>query len=65
MFLLPAGKRRQQIEDYLFRRIRPALPIIGPDGHAASVKWADPLPTRIPRPRRSPRSMTWCWLPVM
>jgi tRNA(fMet)-specific endonuclease VapC len=29
MLLLPAGKRRKQIEDYLFQRIRPALPIIG------------------------------------
>jgi len=35
MFLLPAGKRRDQIEDYLFRRIRPALPIIGFEEHAA------------------------------
>ena len=29
MLLLPASKRRDQIEDYLFRRIRPSLPIIG------------------------------------
>ena len=35
MFLLPAGKRRDQIEDYLFRRIRPALPIIGFEEGAA------------------------------
>lgn len=35
MFLLPAGKRRDQIEDYLFRRIRPALPIIGFEDRAA------------------------------
>ena len=35
MCLLPAGKRRDQIEDYLFRRIRPALPIIGFEEHAA------------------------------
>ncbi len=35
MFLLPAGKRRDQIEDYLFRRIRPALPIIGFEERAA------------------------------
>ena len=35
MFLLPAGKRRDQIEDYLFRRIRPALPIIAFDERAA------------------------------
>ncbi|MFY9974932.1 MAG: type II toxin-antitoxin system VapC family toxin [Chromatiaceae bacterium] len=35
MLLLPAGKRRDQIEDYLFRRIRPALPIIGFDERAA------------------------------
>jgi tRNA(fMet)-specific endonuclease VapC len=35
MFLLPAGKRRDQIEDYLFRRIRPALPVIGFEERAA------------------------------
>jgi tRNA(fMet)-specific endonuclease VapC len=35
MYLLPAGKRRDQIEDYLFRRIHPALPIIGFDERAA------------------------------
>ena len=35
MLLLPAGKRRDQIEDYLFRRIRPALPIIGFEEPAA------------------------------
>jgi tRNA(fMet)-specific endonuclease VapC len=35
MFLLSAGKRRDQIEDYLFRRIHPALPIIGFDERAA------------------------------
>jgi len=35
MFLLPSGKRREQIEDYLFRRIRPALPILGFEERAA------------------------------
>lgn len=35
MLLLPAGRRREQIEDYLFRRIRPSLPIIGFDERAA------------------------------
>ncbi len=35
MFLLPAGKRRDQIEDYLFQRIRPGLPIIGFEERAA------------------------------
>ncbi len=35
MFILPAGKRREQIEEYLFRRIRPALPIIGFEERAA------------------------------
>jgi tRNA(fMet)-specific endonuclease VapC len=35
MFLLPAGKRRDQIEDYLFQCIRPALPIIGFEERAA------------------------------
>lgn len=35
MYLLPAGKRRAQIKDYLFRRILPALPIIPFDERAA------------------------------
>ena len=35
MFLLPAGKRRDQIEDYLFGCIRPALPILNFDEQAA------------------------------
>ena len=35
MFLLPAGKRRDQIEDYLYRRIRPAVPIISFEERAA------------------------------
>ena len=33
--LLPAGRRREQIEDYLFRRIRPSLPILGFEERAA------------------------------
>ena len=35
MRLLPAGRRREQIEDYLFRRIRPSLPILGFEERAA------------------------------
>ena len=35
LFLLPAGKRRDQIEDYLFQRIHPSLPIIGFEQDAA------------------------------
>lgn len=35
MFLLPPGARRAQIEDYLFRRIRPTLPILALDERAA------------------------------
>ena len=35
MYLLPAGKRRDRIEDYLFRRILPVLPIIAFDQSAA------------------------------
>ena len=35
LWLLPAGKRREQIEDYLFHRVRPALPIIPFDERAA------------------------------
>ena len=35
MLLLPAGRRREQVEDYLFRRIRPSLPILGFEERAA------------------------------
>ena len=35
MWLLPAGKRREQIEDYLRRRVHPALPILPFDQRAA------------------------------
>lgn len=52
MFLLPAGKRRDQIEDYLFRRIRPALPIIGFDERAA--RWQAEQRASLPRAGRSP-----------
>jgi len=52
MFLLPAGKRRRQIEDYLFRRIRPALPIIGFEGRAA--QWQAEQRARLRQADRSP-----------
>jgi tRNA(fMet)-specific endonuclease VapC len=35
MLLLPLGKRRDRIEDYLFRRVRPAIPLIDFDERAA------------------------------
>jgi tRNA(fMet)-specific endonuclease VapC len=35
LYLLPAGKRRDRIEDYLFRRIQAVLPIIAFDESAA------------------------------
>jgi len=35
MHLLPAGKRLDRIEDYLFRRVRPAIPLIDFDERAA------------------------------
>ncbi|MTW22430.1 type II toxin-antitoxin system VapC family toxin [Allochromatium palmeri] len=35
LFLLPPGKRRKHIEDYLFHRVRPTLPIIALDERAA------------------------------
>lgn len=35
MLLLPTGSRREQINDYLFRRVRPSLPIIDFDERAA------------------------------
>jgi tRNA(fMet)-specific endonuclease VapC len=37
MLLLPEGKRRHQIEDYLLYRVRPTLPILGFD--AAAARW--------------------------
>jgi tRNA(fMet)-specific endonuclease VapC len=52
MFLLPAGKRRNQIEDYLFRRIRPALPIIAFEERAA--KWQAEQRARLRQAGRSP-----------
>lgn len=52
MLLLPAGKRRDQIEDYLFRRIRPALPIIGFDERAA--RWQAEQRARLRQAGRSP-----------
>ena len=35
MLLLPAGRRREQIEDYLLHRVRPSLPILSFDATAA------------------------------
>ena len=37
MLLLPAGRRRTQIENYLLQRVRPSLPILGFD--AAAARW--------------------------
>jgi predicted nucleic acid-binding protein len=37
MLLLPEGKRRHQIEDYLLHRVRPIVPILGFD--AAAARW--------------------------
>jgi tRNA(fMet)-specific endonuclease VapC len=52
MFLLTAGKRRDQIEDYLFRRIRPALPIIGFEERAA--RWQAEQRARLRQAGKSP-----------
>ena len=52
MLLLPAGKRRDQIEDYLFRRIRPALPIIGFEERAA--RWQAEQRASLRQAGRSP-----------
>jgi len=52
MFLLPAGKRRDRIEDYLFRRIRPALPIVGFEERAA--RWQAEQRARLRQVGRSP-----------
>jgi len=52
MLLLPAGRRREQIEDYLFRRIHPTLPIIGFEERAA--RWQAEQRARLRRMGRSP-----------
>jgi len=52
MFLLPPGRRREQIEDYLFRRIHPSLPIIGFDERAA--RWQAEERARLRRRGRHP-----------
>jgi tRNA(fMet)-specific endonuclease VapC len=41
MFRLAPGRRRDQIEDYLFRRIRPSLPILSFDERAAHWQAAE------------------------
>jgi tRNA(fMet)-specific endonuclease VapC len=52
LFLLPAGRRRQQVEDYLFRRVRPALPILGFDEPAA--RWQAEQRARLRQTGRPP-----------
>jgi tRNA(fMet)-specific endonuclease VapC len=52
MLLLPKGKRRDQIEDYLFRRIRPALPIFGFEERAA--QWQAEQRARLRQAGRTP-----------
>lgn len=52
MLLLPAGRRREQIEDYLLRRIHPTLPIIGFEARAA--RWQAEQRARLRRMGRSP-----------
>lgn len=52
MFLLPSGKRRRQIEDYLFHRILPALPILGFEERAA--QWQAEQRARLRQAGRSP-----------
>jgi tRNA(fMet)-specific endonuclease VapC len=52
MLLLPLGRRREQIEDYLFRRVRPALPILSFDEPAA--QWQAEQRARLRQAGRSP-----------
>ncbi|WP_363184420.1 hypothetical protein [uncultured Thiocystis sp.] len=63
MLLLPPGRRREQVEDYLLRRVRPSLPILGFEEPAARwrrnsalacARRVDRRPTLTPRSRRSP-----------
>lgn len=63
MYLLPAGKRRDRIEDYLFRRILPVLPILAFDERAAQwqaeqrAPFAKSASTRPIRTRKSQPSL--------
>jgi len=52
MLLLFPGKRRRQIEDYLFQRILPALPIIGFEKDAS--QWQAERRARLRQAGRSP-----------
>lgn len=52
LFLLPPGARRAQIEDYLFRRIRPTLPILALDERAA--QWQAEQRARLRQAGKSP-----------
>jgi tRNA(fMet)-specific endonuclease VapC len=51
-FLLPPGRRREQIENYLFRRVLPALPILAFDASAA--QWQAEQRARLRRAGKSP-----------
>jgi tRNA(fMet)-specific endonuclease VapC len=70
MLLLPVGKRRDRIEDYLFRRVRPAIPLIELDERAAQWQAEERArlrqagsPRLIPTPRlrRWLLSTKWYW----
>jgi len=52
LYLLPPGRRRDQVEDYLFRRVRPSLPILGFDEPAAS--WQAQERARLRQAGRTP-----------
>lgn len=52
MLLLRPGRRREQIEDYLFHRIRPALPILPFD--EAAAQWQAEQRARLRQAGRSP-----------
>jgi tRNA(fMet)-specific endonuclease VapC len=52
MHLLPPGRRREQIRDYLDNRIRPSLPILSFDARAA--EWQAEHRARLRRTGRTP-----------
>lgn len=52
MLLLPAERRREQIENYLLHRVRPALPILGFD--AAAAQWQAEQRARLRRVGQTP-----------
>jgi tRNA(fMet)-specific endonuclease VapC len=52
MLLLPPGRRRDQVEDYLLRRVRPSLPML--DFEARAARWQAEQRARLREAGRPP-----------